>query len=837
MSLNPETFTDKTSALLEKAQDLARDFGHVSVTPVHILNAMNEDQDGFFRSVISKAGADPSIVERRLKSTMLKYPSQSPAPDNLAFSQTSLKAIRLADDFRKRQNDSHLAIDHVLLAILEDREGFAALSEAGVNKKNRRVDSKSSDAQYEALSKYAIDLVALAKEGKLDPVIGRDEEIRRVIRVWQGELLLALQLSRTKNNPVLIGEPGLAQRIVRKDVPESLQAKLFSLDMGSLIAGAKYQGEFEERLKAVMKEVKDADGGIILFIDEIHLGAMDAANLLKPMLARGELRLIGATTLAEYQKYVEKDAAFERRFQQVLVPEPTVENTISILRGLREKYETYHGVSISDTALAIDLVDEACASTRVQLDSQPEAIDILERKHLQLEIEATALAKEKDAASQGRLEKVKEEMSKIKEELKPLKLRYQSEKGRLDDIRELKNKLDELKIKISNAEANYDLSLAADLKYGAVPDLKAKIEKLEKLHAEERKPLFSENVNPDQIMEVVARWTGIPVERLNKSQTERLLNLAEAIHKRVVGQDEAVDAVAAAILRSRAGLSGKNQPIGSFLFLGPTGVGKTELAKALHSNWLVRFDMSEYMEQHSVARLIGAPPGYVGYDSGGQLTEVVRRRPYSVVLLDEIEKAHPQVLNVLLQVLDDGRLTDGQGRVVDFTNTVEVDEVNEEVHDRVMKEVKKHFKPELLNRITDVVVFSPLRQTQLQKIVFTQLAHISQRLEARNIKLEMTDAAAKAILNASYDPHYGARPLRRYLEKKVVTQLSRMLVSGELLDYSLATIETAAEKKDREVGPRGTKRPNNAASQALDEEEIVVRVQKLDGPERMDVEY
>ncbi|KAJ3028486.1 UNVERIFIED_CONTAM: Chaperone protein ClpB1, partial [Siphonaria sp. JEL0065] len=680
---------------------------------------------------------------------------------------------------------------------------------------------------------------------------------------------------------------GLAQRIVQKDVPQSLQAKVFSLDMGALVAGAKYRGEFEERLKAVLKEVKEAEGGIILFIDEIHLvlgagktdGAMDAANLMKPMLARGELRVIGATTLSEYQKYVEKDPAFERRFQQVLVAEPSVESTISILRGLREKYENYHGVKLMDTALvaaatlsdrfitnrflpdkAIDLIDEACASTRVQLDSQPEAIDILERKHLQLEIEATALAKEKDTASQQRLIKVREEMSKIKEELKPLKLRYEAERGRLDEIRELKVKLDELKIKIQNAEMNYDLALAADLKFGAVPELKAKIESLEHQHAEEKKAraaaisvedggrqLLTELVGPDQIMEVVGRWTGIPVERLNKSQVERLLNLADSLHKRVVGQDEAVDAVAAAILRSRAGLAGRNQPIGSFLFLGPTGVGKTELAKTLafelfddEKKGLQRFDMSEYMEQHSVARLIGAPPGYVGYDSGGQLTEVVRRHPYSVILFDEVEKAHPQVLNVLLQVLDDGRLTDGQGRVVDFTNTViimtsnigarylqEVDEVTDAVQDRVMKEVKSSFKPELLNRISDIVVFSPLRQKQLHKIVFAQLTHIAQRLESRNIKLNMTDGAARAILSASYDPHYGARPLKRYLERKVVTQLSRMLVSGELPEQSIATVETVAEKKARDL-PRGIKRPFEAANGDTDDSEISIRVEKVD---------
>ncbi|KAJ3159680.1 hypothetical protein HK101_001023 [Irineochytrium annulatum] len=916
MAIDPNSFTDKTNEVISRAQDIAREFGHSSMSTLHVLAALFEDEDHFFPNLISKAGVDPTIVERKVKSAMVKLPSQSPAPSDISLSQNALKTLRSADDIRKRQKDTHLAIDHIILASLDDRDVSQAYHDAGLNRKaletavasvrgSRRVDSKSAESTYDALSKYAIDLVSLAREGKLDPCIGRDDEIRRVIRVLS---------RRTKNNPVLIGEPGvgktaivegLAQRILRKDVPQTLQGKLFSLDMGALIAGAKYRGEFEERLKSVLKDVKEAEGGVILFIDEIHLvlgagkteGSMDAANLLKPMLARGELRLIGATTLAEYQKYVEKDAAFERRFQQVLVQEPSVESTISILRGLREKYENYHGVKVQDAALvaaatladrfitnrflpdkAIDLLDEACANTRVQLDSQPEAIDALERRQLQLEIEATALEKEKDQASQGRLAKVKADIAKIKEELKPLKLRYQQEKGRLDEIRTLKIKLDELNTKSRDAEARYDLALAADLKYGAIPELQKKIAALEREHAEERKRLaeaaaaapvvgsngktlsqsnsaddLSKNllvdyVGPDQINEVVARWTGIPVERLSKSQVERLLQLGEAIHKRVIGQDEAVDAVANAILRSRAGLAGKNQPIGSFLFLGPTGVGKTELAKALafelfddDKKGLVRFDMSEYMESHSVARLIGAPPGYVGHESGGQLTEVVRRRPYAVVLLDEVEKAHPQVLNVLLQILDDGRLTDGLGRTVDFTNTViiltsnvgsaflqEVDDVDEYVKGLVMKEVRKTFKPELLNRITDIVVFGPLRQKQLHKIVHAQLEHIATRLESRNIKLDVTPRAADAVLAAAYDPHYGARPLRRYLERTVVTQLSKMLVAGELPDYSKATVETTREREERE-GKRkvaaGVKR--GAADDRVEEGELVIRVEKL----------
>ncbi|RKO91321.1 P-loop containing nucleoside triphosphate hydrolase protein, partial [Blyttiomyces helicus] len=726
--LSPESFTDKTSQTLAKAQSLAQEHSHVQVYPVHIAVALFEDEDALARSVCSRAGGDPAVAERKLRSILVRKPSQDPPPENLSFHQSSLRVLNTADDKRKTQKDTHLSIDHLLLALLEDKEILAAFTDAGTTKKalesavtqirgSRHVDSRSADSTYEALSKYGVDLVTMAEEGKLEPCIGRDDEIRRVIQVLA---------RKTKCNPVLVGEPGvgktsivegLAQRIVRKDVPASLQARLFSLDMGALIAGAKYRGEFEERLKAVLKEVKDAAGDIILFIDEVHTvlgagkgeGSMDAANLIKPMLARGELRLIGATTYAEYQKHVEKDAAFERRFQRVDVGEPSVDATISILRGIREKWEAFHGVRIQDAALvaaavlsdryvsnrflpdkAIDLVDEACASTRVQLDSQPEVIDALERKLLQLEIEALALEKETDSASSARLAKVREEMGKIREQLSPLKMRHQVEKGRVDEIRDLTQKLDGLKKKISDAERRRDLSLAADLKFGAVPDLEKRIQDLARQQEFEKErlrnstasedategPLVSETVTPDKIMEVVSRATGIPVSRMKKSEVDRFLNLGDALHKRVVGQDEAVNAVSKAVLRSRAGLGGLGT-IGSFLFLGPTGVGKTELAKSLATELfdddkkgLVRVDMSEYMENHSVARLIGAPPGYVGFDDGGFLTETIRRNPYRVILFDEVEKAHPQVLNILLQVLDDGRLTDGKGRTVDFRNTV-----------------------------------------------------------------------------------------------------------------------------------------------------------------------
>eukprot|EP00163_Fabomonas_tropica_P026968 TRINITY_DN509_c0_g1_i1.p1 TRINITY_DN509_c0_g1~~TRINITY_DN509_c0_g1_i1.p1 ORF type:complete len:788 (+),score=296.43 TRINITY_DN509_c0_g1_i1:570-2933(+) len=755
----------------------------------------------------------------------------------------------------KNNGDSYLAVDHVLIAVAEDKEVSKVFSEYGLKKKvlkdtvkqirgARKVTSQKAEDTYEALLKYGSDLTELAADGKLDPVIGRDDETRRVIQVLS---------RRTKNNPVLIGEPGvgktaivegLAMRIVRGDVPDTLNAKVVSLDMGALIAGASYRGEFEERLKAVLKEIKDAEGDVILFIDEIHLvlgagktdGAMDAANLLKPMLARGELRCIGATTLEEYRKYIEKDSAFERRFQQVLVNEPSVPDTVSILRGLKPRYEAHHGVRIQDAALvfaatladryitsrflpdkAIDLMDEACASTRVQLDSQPEIIDQLERKQLQLEVEKAALEKEKDKASKQRLQDVKANLAAIAEQLMPLKLKYEQERARLDDQRRLTNKVEELKARLQKAERERDIAKITDLRY-ALADcqeaLKVASEKAtaERERMEQDGSMLSETITPDAISEIVSRWTGIPVTKLSQNERTRLLKLADSLHKRVVGQDEAVQAVADAVLRSRAGLGRKDQPTGSFLFLGPTGVGKTELAKGLAAELfdsernIIRIDMSEYMEQHSVARLIGAPPGYVGHDAGGYLTEAVRRKPYSVVLFDEVEKAHGSIWNVLLQVLDDGRLTDGKGRTVDFTNTVIIMTSNLGAHfllegisadgrslsqesvDAAMAEVRRHFKPEFLNRIDDICVFTPLSRHHLVQIVRNQLDQLSTRLEDKEIDLEMEDDAAALVLEASYDPRYGARPLRRYLEKKLVTQLSRMTISGDLTNNSLVRI-------------------------------------------------
>ena len=827
------------------------------MSPLHLAAALFADEGGFGRQLCNKAKIDPQLVERQLQKQMVRLPVQDPAPDTISPTSSFVGTLSKAEAVMRKQNDSHVAIDHLLVALIEDRQVADALKEAGLTKDvietavkslraGHKVDSRSSDQTYDALSKYGIDLVELARSGKLDPVIGRDDEIRRVVRVLA---------RRTKNNPVLIGEPGvgktaivegLAQRILKGDVPNSLNCRLFSLDMGALVAGAKYRGEFEERLKAVLNEIKQSEEGIIVFIDEIHLvlgagkgeGSMDAANLLKPMLARGELRCIGATTLDEYREHIEKDPAFERRFQQVYVNEPSVTDTISILRGLKQRYETHHGVRIADAALviaaqlsdryitnrflpdkAIDLVDEACASTRVQLDSQPEQIDVLERRRLQLEIEAAALAKEKDVASTQRLQKVREEMAKIEEELKPLRMRYENERGRIEEVRTLSKKLEELRTKVVDAERRRDITQVADLKYYAIPEIENRIKQIQEetkqmaAQIPDEEKLLSETVGVEQITEVVARWTGIPVTRLNQSQTDKLLRLSDNLHRRVVGQEEAVDAVADAILRSRAGLSRTNQPYGSFLFLGSTGVGKTELAKALAAELfdddkhIIRIDMSEYMEQHSVSRLIGSPPGYVGHEEGGYLTEAIRRRPYNVVLFDEVEKAHPQVLNILLQVLDDGRLTDGKGRTVDFSNTVIImtsnigsefllegvqdGKVTEQARAMVNAALRSHFRPEFLNRLDDIVTFHPLSSDNIKSIVRIQLQQVQKRLvDQRDIHLSFDDTAVELISQVAYDPVFGARPLRRYLEKKLVTQLSKLLISGQVQDHSNVTVRS-----------------------------------------------
>ncbi len=859
--MNVNQLTQKSIEAVQAAQQLASERSNTEVTQAHFLYALLTQPDGLIGSILTATGADMNRLRQEAEREVNALPTYNTGSgsDQIYISQDLNAALNEAEKRAKEMGDQYVSVEHLFLGLLKkanetikkllSRNNItekAFVDQLKVVRGNKTVTSDNPEGTYDVLAKYGQDLVELAKNQKLDPVIGRDDEIRSVIRI----------LSRkTKNNPVLIGEPGvgktaiaegLALRIVRGDVPDNLKdRKVFALDMGALIAGAKFRGEFEERLKSVLNEIKDSDGRIILFIDELHNivgagkteGAMDAGNLLKPMLARGELHCIGATTLDEYRQYIEKDAALERRFQPVLVEEPTVEDTISILRGLKERYEVFHGVKIQDAALiaaatlshryisdrflpdkAIDLVDEACALIKTELDSMPTELDAASRKIMQLEIEEAALKKETDKLSREHLEEIQREIAELRAGFNEMKAKWENEKSAIGKVQQLREEIERTNAEIAKAESAYDLNKAAELKYGKLPQLVCDLEKEEKLaeSGQHETTYLHDRVSEEEIARIVARWTGIPVSRLIEGEREKLLRLPEILHQRVIGQDEAVDRVSDAILRSRAGIQDPNRPIGSFLFLGPTGVGKTELAKALaqalfdDEKSMVRIDMSEYMEKFSVSRLIGAPPGYVGYDEGGQLTEAVRRKPYAVVLFDEVEKAHPDVLNVLLQVLDDGRITDGQGRTVDFKNAIliltsnlgsdvileGIDRdgcVTDSARDAVMQLLKQSFRPEFINRLDEIVFYRPLTSDDLKLIVDLLIADLNKRLAARQLKVSVTDAAKEFIVNEGSDPLYGARPLKRYLQSKVETLLARKIIASDISPDTTLVIDVGAD--------------------------------------------